>query len=286
MKVMHILTLAFLIPFSLTAQTAGSREETPPFSTNEGTLVGAGRYNIRNSYISDDINYTGWGLQLLNERMRNTSRFNRRLSVQQMFYVDLSSTLNPAKTISELSGFAEYSYGYHYRFQPAPQLKLLAGAAVHGLFGFLYNTQGSNNPFALNVDADFSLSAAAIYSFRLRDFPLTLRYQADMPLVGAAFSPGYEQSYYEIFGLGNYSGIVHFTSLHNKFSMRSFLTLDFPVSNCTVRIGCLSKLYYSDINRIEMHRVSHGFMIGLAKEFVSFGGKRLKNKHLYQSAFY
>jgi hypothetical protein len=268
----------------LAAQT--DSQETPPFSTNEGTLIGVGHYNIRNSYLSDDIGYTGWGLQLMNERMRNASLLNRRLSTQQVFYAHLSSTLNPANTISALSGFAEYSYGYHYRFQPAPQLKLLAGAAAHGLLGFLYNTQSSNNPFALSADVDFNLSAAAIYSFRLKNYPLTLRYQTDMSLVGAAFAPNYEQSYYEIFGLGNYDGIIHFTSFHNKFAMRNFITLDFPIENFTIRVGYLNKLYRTDINKIEVRHVSHNIMVGFAKEFISFGGKRLQNKHLYQSAFY
>jgi hypothetical protein len=269
---------------SLAAQT--DSPEDPPFSTNEGTLIGVGHYNIRNSYLSGDIGYTGWGFHMLNERMRKSSLLDRRLSTQQVFYAHLSSTINPAKTISALSGFAEYSYGYHYRFQPAPQLKLLAGGAAHGLLGFMYNTQSSNNPFALSADVDLNLSAAAIYSFRLKNYPLTLRGQMDMPLVGAAFSPQYEQSYYEIFGLGNYDGIIHFTSFHNKFSMRNFITLDFPIKNFTIRAGYLNKLYYTDINNIEVRHVSHNIMIGVAKEFISFGGKRLKNKHAYQSAFY
>ncbi|MDR1331113.1 MAG: DUF3316 domain-containing protein [Tannerella sp.] len=273
-----------LILQSLTAQT-DSRDEIP-FSVNEGTLVGIGHYNIKNNYLSDNIRYTGWGVQLLNERMRNTSLFDRRLSSQQILYADLSSTFNPAKTISELSAFAEYSYGYHYRFYPSPGLKLLAGSSVHGLLGFLYNTQSSNNPFALNVDVDLNLSAAAIYSLHVNQYPLTFRYQVDIPFAGAAFAPGYEQSYYEIFGLGNYDGIIHFTSFHNKFAMRNYATLDFPAGNLTIRIGYLNKLYYTEINKIEVHHVSHSIMIGIAKEFISFGGKRLKNKHLYQSAFY
>jgi hypothetical protein len=257
-----------------------------PLSINEGTLVGIGHFNIKNNYLSDNIRYSGWGVQFMNERMRITSLLDHHLSVQQILYADLSSTLNPAETIGELSGFAEYSYGYHYRFYLSPQLKLLAGSAVHGLLGFLYNTQGSNNPFALSADVDLDFSAAAIYSFNLKKYPLTFRYQMNIPFIGAAFAPGYEQSYYEIFGLGNYDGIVHFASFHNKFAMRNYATLDFPLGNLTIRVGYLNKLYYTDINKIEVHHVSHNIMFGVAKEFITFSGKRLKNKHLYQSAFY
>jgi len=264
---------------------AQTEAEERPLSINEGTLIGVGHYNIRNTYMSE-IKYTGIGLRILNERMRNTLLLDRRLSSQQIFYVDVSSTQNPAKTIGALSGFVEYSYGYHYRYQPSERFKLLAGSSLHGLLGFIYNTQGSNNPFVLNADVDISISVAGIYNFKIKEFPLTVRYQADLPFIGAAFAPKYGQSYYEIFGLGNYDGIVHFTSFHNKFALRNFLTVDFPLGNFTIRTGYLNKLYYTDINNIQMHHVSHSFMIGFAKEFVTFSGKRLKNKNLYQSSYY
>jgi len=283
MKTKHLIIFFLcLASLPLAAQTD---DREIPFSINEGTLVGIGYYNIKNTYLSD-IKYTGLGIQLMNERMRSTSLFDRRLSSQQILYANLASTYNPAKTIGALSGVAEYSYGYHYRFGSSQPFKLLAGASIHGLLGFMYNTQSSNNPVALNADIDLNLSLAAIYSFHLRQYPLALRYQADLSCLGVAFAPNYEQSYYEIFGLENYYGIVHVTALHNKVAMRNFLTLDFPLGNFTVRIGYLNKLYYTDISGINTHHVSHNMMIGFAKEFVSFGGKRLKNKHLYQSAFY
>jgi len=282
-RTLLIITLLYLVIAPLSAQT--DEEQDTPLSVNEGTLVGIGHYNIKNTYLSD-IKYTGWGLRILNERMRKTSLFDNRLSAQQIFYVDLSSTYNPAKTIGALSGFVEYSYGYHYRFQPSSRFKLLAGGAVHGLLGFLYNTQSSNNPFALNADVDLNLSGVAIYSLHIRKYPLTLRYQLDIPFTGASFAPKYGQSYYEIFGLGNYDGIISFTSLHNKFAMRNYMTVDFPAGNFTIRAGYFNKLYYTDIHNIQTRHLSHYFMVGFAKEFVSFGGKKLKNKHLYQSAYY
>ena len=36
----------------------------------------------------------------------------------------------------------------------------------------------------------------------------------------------------------------------------------------------------------EYHIISHSFMIGLVKEFISFGGKRLKNTQRFRSAYY
>jgi hypothetical protein len=258
-----------------------------PYSVNEGTLIGLGGYNVGNTYISpaenEAISYTGYGLNVLNERMK---MIRHRISSQQMFHVDLSLTHNPAATISAMSGRVDYSYGYHYRFEPVRGLKLLTGMSVRGMLGIIYNTQTGNNPAAINADIDLNLSVAGIYTAHVHNYPLTFRYQADAPIGGVLFSPDYQQSYYEIFGLKNMSDVVKFSSFHNKQALRNYLTVDFPVWTFTVRTGYLNNLYYTDINSIKVHHVSHSFMIGLVKEFVSFSGKHLKKKHLYQSAFY
>jgi hypothetical protein len=284
-KTMILLAGLFGLFGTLAAQTGEG--EDAPYSVNEGTMIGIGRYNIMNSYLSpaseSDARYTGTGLRVLNERMKLV---RPNLSVQQMLHVDLSMTSNQAVTISALSGIFDYSHGYHYRFEPAPELKLLAGASVRGMFGFIYNTQNANNSTALNADIDLNLSVAGLYTVRLRNYPLRFRYQADVPVAGVLFAPDFGQSYYEIFGLGNLSDVIKFSSLHNKQAMRNYLTVDLPVWNFTVRTGYMNNLYYTDINEIKTRHVSHSFMIGLVKEFIPFRGKGLKKKHLYQSAYY
>ncbi|MDR1675224.1 MAG: DUF3316 domain-containing protein [Tannerella sp.] len=269
---------------SLAAQTG---ESDVPYSVNEGTMIGLGRYNLASSYVSppgeEDVSYTGIGLRTLNERMKLVSP---HFSLQQILHVDLSMTQNSGATISAISGIIDYSYGYHYRFYPAENLKLLAGPSLRGMFGFIYNTQSANNSTAINMDIDLNLSVAALYTFYLRSYPFTLRYQADMSSVGVLFAPDYGQSYYEIFGLGNMGDVVRFSSFHNKLAMRNYLTADIPLWKFTVRTGYMNSLYSTDINGIRMHHFSHSFMIGLVKEFVSFKGKELKKKHMYKSAYY
>ncbi|MDR2040942.1 MAG: DUF3316 domain-containing protein [Tannerella sp.] len=258
-----------------------------PYSVNEGTMIGIGRYNLASSYVSPpgegNVSYTGVGLRTLNERMK---LLNPHLSLQQILHVDLSMTQNPGATISAISGMIDYSCGYHYRFYPAENLKLLAGPSLRGMAGFIYNTQAANNSTALNVDIDLNLSVAALYTFCVRDYPLTLRYQADLSFAGLLFAPDYGQSYYEIFGLGNLEGVVRFSSLHNKLAMRNYLTVDLPVWKFTLRTGYMNNLYSTDINSIRTHHLSHSFMIGLVKEFVSFKGQGLKKRHMYKSAYY
>lgn len=284
-KSICFILIVFIFSYSLNAQT--DPEEKPLYSINEGTLIGIGGANIRNTYFSNNkTKYDGFGLRILNERMKLKTLAGNRISSQRMLHLELSSTDNAAGTVNVFTGFVDYSYGLHYRFQPIENLKILTGASARGLLGFMYNTQAANNTTTLHIDVDVNLSAAAIYSVQLRNYPLIFRYQVDIPFMGALFSPKYGQSYYEIFGLGNTSGIVSFSSFHNKFAIRNYLTVDFPVGNLIVRTGYLNNTYYTDINDIKVHNVSHNFMLGLVKEFVSFGGKRLKKKQLNQSAYY
>ena len=267
--------------FLLAAQT----DTSSAYSINEGTLIGIGGYRIKNTYLSP-MNYTGTGLRIINERMKIVSLADYHVSSQQILDIDLSSVRNPAGTVAALAGFVDYSFGYHYRFQPAEDFKLLTGASVKGMFGFVYNTQSANNPIATHVDLDLNASAMGIYTFRIKNFPLTCRFQTDFPLMGVLFTPNYGQSYYEIFGLGNTSGIVGFSSLHNKLAMRNFVSVDISVWKFTLRTGYLNSIYTTNINDIQTQYVSHSLMIGLVREFVSFSGKNLRKQNVYQSAYY
>ena len=264
---------------------AQGAEEEMPWSTNEATLVGAGGYHIKDTYLSP-LKYTGWGLRVLNERMKMVSWFDYRVSRQQIVNVDISSTDNPAENATDFARFIDYTLGYHYRLQPVTGLKVLLGPSVRGDLGFIYNTRNGNNPAAAKVGINFNLSAMAVYTLRIRNYPLTLRYQFDTPFAGALFAPHYGQSYYEIFDLGNHKGIVSFASFHNQLAFRHYLTVDLPIANFTLRTGFLNQSYRTRIHHIRSHVISQSFMIGLVKEFVSFGGKRLKQTGRYASAFY
>jgi len=275
-------TILFLCLFFPLAAQIGTDK---PYSVNEGTLIGIGGYNMKNTYLSP-VNYSGTGLRIVNERMKMVAKSDQRMSSYQLYDIDLSSVRNPAGTVAAIAGFADYTFGYHYRFLPAKDFKLLVGASVKGMFGFVYNTQSANNPIATHIDLDLNLSAMGIYTLRIKHYPLTFRLQTDIPLVGALFTPAFGQSYYEIFGLGNTSGILGFSSLHNKFTMRNYFSADFSVWKFTLRIGYLNSLYMTDMKGIQTHYLSHNLMLGFVKEFISFSGKNLKKEHEYKSAYY
>lgn len=275
---------------NLTPIKSQTNEEDIPWSINSGTMFGIGKYNLMDTYLSPGAKgrkYTGPGIRVVNERMKMVRLANYRVSRQQIVSVDIATTDNAASSATDLAGFVDYSLGYHYHFpSPVPNLKLLAGGSAHGMLGFIYNTRNGNNPASTKVDIDLNLSGMAIYKLNIKEYPITLRYQLEIPFAGVFFAPHYGQSYYEIFDLGNASGVVQFNSFHNKFAMKNYFTVDFPIGNFTLRAGYLNSSYRTDVNYIQAHIISHSFMIGFVKEFISFGGKRLKKTHQYKSAYY
>lgn len=287
MKQTACLIVFFLsLAWSLTAQSDRKEE---PWSVNEGTMIGVGSYNLMDTYLSPgkEVKYDGWGLRILNERMKMVRLADYRISRQQILNVEVASTRNSARAASDFAGLVDYSLGYHYHFHPASGLKVLVGTSLHGMAGFLYNTRNSgNNPASAKADIDLNLSALIIYNLRIKNYPLTLRYQMDMPFAGVLFSPHFGQSYYEIFNLGNSAGVIQFNSFHNKFAMKNYFTVDFPVCNVTIRVGYLNSMYRTDVNGIQSHILSNSFVIGFVKEFAAFGGRRLRNTQKYNSAYY
>jgi len=277
------LFLCLILPLA-----AQSDEKNEPYPVNEGTLVGVGSYNLKDTYLSPgkNMNYTGWGVRILNERMKIVRLADYKVSRQQILNVDIAFTENPTETATNFAGFIDYSLGYHYRFKPLPQLKILTGASARAMGGFIYNTRNGNNPTSAKADIDLNISAMAIYGLNVGNYPLTFRYQMEIPFLGVFFSPHYGQSYYEIFTLGNYSGVIKANSFHNKFSIRNYLTIDFPINKITVRAGYLHSYYYTDVNNLQTHIISHSFVIGLVKEFNSFVIRQAKDRKKYKSAFY
>ena len=289
MKTVASLMILFsCLVFPLAAQTDESEEDDIPRSVNEATMIGVGGYNVMDTDLTPGIEtkYTGWGLRILNERMKVVRLANYNVSRQQFLNVEFASTRNAADVATDYIGFVDYSLGYHYRFTNiVPNLKVLAGASARLSGGFIYNTRNSNNPASGKADLDLNFSAMVIYGFKIRNYPITFRYQMEIPFIGALFAIHKGQPYYYL-SQGDRGGVIKFSSLHNKFAMRNYFTFDFPVANFTVRAGYLNSMYRTDVNGVKTHVLSNSFMIGLVKEFVSFGGKRLKKTHEYSSAYY
>ena len=239
------------------------------------TTSGVGLTNVFDTYLSPQ-EYTGIDFRVSRESMRMTRWMDGRLSLQSFFQADLGYTRNKADNNNTFSALANWNYGLHYNFPITGNFKLLAGGLADLNGGFVYNLRNTNNPASARAYINLDVSGMAIWNLRIKNYPLTLRYQVNLPLMGVMFSPHYGQSYYEIFSLGNSSGVVKFTSLHNQPSLRQMLTADFPVGRAKMRFAYIWDAQQSHVNDIKTHTYSHVFMVGFVKELYLLKNKRKK----------
>ena len=237
------------------------------------TLFGVGHSNVFETYLSP-LEYTGTEVRFLHESMRMTRLLGGKVSGQSLIQVNASYNKNISQTAEMYAGLVNWSYALHYQFRMNDdKLKILVGPMLDLNGGVVYNRRNSNNPAQAKAYGGLGASGMLIYKFRIARYPLTVRYQANLPLLGVMFSPEYGESYYEIFSLGNGGRNVVFTSLHNNPSLRQMVTLDFPIRNVTMRVGYVCDIQQSKVNNLKSHAYSHVFMIGFVRNLYLLRGK-------------
>jgi Protein of unknown function (DUF3316). len=237
------------------------------------TTYGVGYTNILDTYLSPQ-EYTGIEGRVARETIRMTKLFNGHISLQNFFQANLSYTHNHTEDNNTFAGLVNWNYGLHYQFRINENLKLLAGGLSDMNGGFVYNLRNSNNPASAKVYVNIAASGMAIYRFKIKNYQMVARYQANVPVVGVMFSPNYGQSYYEIFTLGNSDGVVKFTTLKSQPSVRQMFSLDFPICYSKLRFSYLWDIQQSKVNQLKTHTYSHIFMVGFVKDLYLMKSKR------------
>lgn len=256
---LSILITLFLISTTLSAQSLdASRFEERAFS------IGGGITNLLDTYLSP-LKYEGAHAMIMSERFSQTKAESGRWFSQSLFALHTDYTLVAQGRGMMVSGMADYTYSYYYRPLHTQRWNLYAGAQGQGRIGGIYNLRNSNNPAQLKLGINIAASAMASYRLRLRNTPMSLRLQADMPLLGLAFAPDYRQSYYEIFYLGNSEGCVHATSPFNNLSLRSRVCYDVEFRPCTLRLTLMEDLYHWQLGGQQYRMFTHSVMIGFVR---------------------
>ncbi len=249
-------------------------------AVNQGTLFGVGSMILTDTYLSP-LEYNGLSLSLFYERLNATSMFNNKMLLQQQVLLQGASTDNPISNAKTYYGNIDYHLHGFYPILKTNSFRLLAGAGTELSLGGVYNIRNSNNPAQLKTSINLNASLMAFYKWK----QLTLRWQITTPLMGAFFSPGYGQSYYEIFVLGNDSGTIHFATPSNQRGLRNYITADYPIGKVTLRAGYLRNYYRTKANNLITSISSHQFVIGLAFESLSFGRADLLNNDWLKSVY-
>ena len=226
--------------------------------------IGGGATNLVDTYLSP-LEYKGWHVALQGERFSQTKAESGKWFSQSLFALHADYTLVAQGRGMMVGGMADYTYSYFYRPLHTQRWNLYAGAQGQGRIGGIYNLRNSNNPAQLKLGINIAASAMASYRLRLRNTPMSLRLQADMPLLGMAFAPDYRQSYYEIFYLGNSEDCVHATSPFNNLSLRSRVCYDVEFRPCTLRLTLMEDLYHWQLGGQQYRMFTHSVMIGFVR---------------------
>jgi hypothetical protein len=249
--------------------------------TYESSMIGAGSTSVYDTYLSP-LEYTGSHIGLLYEQMSLTGLLNGQISAQHLFNLEIADTKNSSGTARNYAGNLEYAYGLYYRFKPVHKIQFFAGMQADGQLGFVYNNRNGNNPVTGKVNLNLNVSGMASYKFRVKQQPVQLRYQINIPVAGGFFSPQFGQSYYEI-GLGDRQGLFHFASFHNQRIMQNLLSAELPFNSFILRLAYMNRIYETRVNHLDTRIVSHSFYVGFSKNFHVV--HRKENKKHYRHVF-
>lgn len=220
--------------FLFMAQT--SMAQTTPVERHSSTF-GIGFTGEHDSYLSP-VRYTGPSLHFDSELWKRSELFSDDVFEQTYLAGSFGDLQNEAGNGAAMDGYFNASSSLLFRFLHKGGLEMFAGPEAMMELGGVYNMRNSNNPAQLKLDVDLAASLLIAWRFPLWHRDWRLSWQSDVPLLGAFFSPSYQQSYYEIFYLGQMDGILHVSSPFNSFSSRHFLRLDMENRKGFLRLQC------------------------------------------------
>lgn len=255
------------------ASVAGAQETSPVRPVASMFTADVGHARVLDSYLSP-ITYGGTALRLGYEAQQATGFSPEYWTRQLDLGVDYDYTHNPAgnHTMHALMVDARWGMMHRWRNVLTPGLQLMAGGSTQLNGGALYNANNSNNVVSARVHWSLGVMGQAVYNTHIKRLPITIRYQATLPVAGVFFSPEYDEAYYEIY-LGNHSNLAHFGWWGNRFDMENLITADFHLGNTIVRLGYRNRISSSWINNINSRDISHSLVIGIGGEFMSVGHK-------------
>lgn len=241
--------------------------------------IGLGSAHICNTYLTP-LHYDGWGVTLRYERLQAMGFDPERWVMQLDGRLDFDRTRNPARnaTMTGLELRLGWAMMRRHRDVAAPGLSLYWGGYTDIGAGGLLLARNGNNPAQAKAQWSVGATAMAALNIRAGRLPVTLRYQARVPLTGVFFSPDYGELYYEIY-LGNHSGLVHAAWPGNHFRLDNLLTADLHLGNTCLRVGYGCDIFSSKAANIVSRETRHRFVIGVTTETITIGRSRGLDSH-------
>ena len=253
------------------ADTCGVKIERPVISTFS---VEAGRASILDTYLTP-IRYHGLNLRLGYEGMRAMGFSPEKWVMQGSGAVEYANVQNHAKNHTIHSLMVGGKWGMMRRWNDVllNKLTLMAGGSTQLRGGVLYCAHNSNNPVSAKIHWSVNLTGMAVYNMNIGKLPVTLRYQATLPAVGAFFSLDYGEAFYELY-LGNRNGIVNVGWWGNRFDMGNLVTADLHLGKSVLRVGYRNLIETSYVHNLNTQIFTHGFVLGISGEWLQLNPRK------------
>ncbi|MDE6039227.1 MAG: DUF3316 domain-containing protein [Paramuribaculum sp.] len=235
-------------------------------------MLKGGSAHIADTYLSP-VKYSGWNAGFEYQRLQAMA-FNPTDWVMGLRCgIEVADVTNRAGNSTMWDLDCRASWTMMRRWQLPQGVSLGIGPAAMLNLGALYLSHNGNNPVSAKASIDLGASGYAAWNLRLRSLPVTVRYDAQLPVIGAFFSPDYGELYYEIY-LGNHSGLAHCGWWGNHFRYDHRLTADFRFGATALRIGYSGEIFSSKVNHLVTRRFTHSAIVGISGEWLSLNPRR------------
>ena len=177
---------------------------------------------------------------------------------------------NPAKTATMVDLFLTADWNMMRRWRLPYSLSAGVGGGPQLTVGALYRISSGNNPVSAKVSATLNATGFVAWNCKLGRLPITLRYQATLPVIGAFFSPDYGELYYQIY-LGDRKRLVHPAVWGKYFFLDNLVTADLHLGNVSLRLGYRGRIFSSKVSGIISNDFSHSLVIGVTTDWITLG---------------
>lgn len=259
--VVILMTLCYANSFAEETILNISRPTTSAYS------IEWGHSSILDTYLSP-MKYSGHTISISGQWSKAMRQNPQKLIMT--FDISLISDINKNQVRNSYLYALNFNFAWNmqYRWLPIQNLQLSAGGGASLNAGALYLRRNSNNPVSAKASVDLTLNAMAAYSFKIGRLPLRLIDQLSLPSLGLFFSPGYGQTYYEIY-LGNHSGLIHCGWWGNHFRLNNLIATDIMLGSINLRIGYRLNMHISYVNNINTQIFRHSLVVGIVSDWLN-----------------
>ena len=250
-------------------------------------MLGIGGSTVHDTYLTNQL-YKGNSFAIAYERNRLRSKM--KWDSDQWLDCSMADTRDEASESNSMFSFRlRYHYAMHrvwgfdhseWRHQPTHVVFAGPYASINIGANYSLSMGSGNNPVNIHLSNKFGLSAGYQWNYFIRQRPSNVRFQVQLPVIGAAFSPEYAASYYETFLVSDKGGRTYSTSFHNQQDLDVRLTTDIPVSiiplphlqrfGSSLRVGVQYHIETQDINHLITRYSYFQAVVGWTWQYLPF----------------